>query len=152
MIRPLSSVRSLFSKIAVVALTPLVFLWIFASHFIPSLLRVWNPIPLKVLGVHLSETGEVISEGHPCVLAYKLHPPAMDQGAPLCEYEHYLAQTASPYWITVNRPELLRKPKPAHLRCVARAFESHGLQAKEVHIAITNSTSVRTVVHPIKAA
>lgn len=147
--RPLSSVSKIFLLLAKIILTPPVFGWMIITHFIPALLRVWNPTPLKVLCIMPGKFEDIASEGRPCVLAYQLIPPPMDLGGSAPDYENYLARAIVPYHFTVNRPELLKKVHPKTLKRIAREFERFGLQAKEVHFVIANSTNIRTVIHPL---
>jgi hypothetical protein len=147
--RPLSTVVVFFLLLAKIVLTPIVFIWVFITHFYPQLLKFWNPTPLKILHVRFTEE-EITREAHPRVIAYALIPPALDMGVFAPDYESYLIQTTKTYEITVNRPELLSRIKPEILkRIIIRDFEQFGLRAKELHVVISNSKNFRTIVHSL---
>lgn len=147
--RPLHSVSGFMTFTAKCLLTPVAFSWLVFALVFPKILGLWNPLPIRVITVKRSEYEELLCSTQCCVLAYELIPPPLDLGASAPSYEAYLAQATSAYAFTVNRPELLKKPKPATLKRIAVDFEDFGLKVKEVHVIMSNSTSIRTIVHSL---
>ncbi len=141
-------VRIFFKLSFKLVVSPVVFLWIALSHYKPRLLKVWNPMPIKVLRIDRTTLDTVTTEDG-CAIAYDLIAPALDLGFSAASYESYLLQTTKPYQFTVNRPELLRCPKPATLKKIAHDFEKFGLRVKEIHVVIAGPKYIHTIVHEL---
>lgn len=145
--RPLSTLTSSVALLGKVAACPVVFSWMFVTHFKPSLLKLWNPTPLKVLRVVRNDSCTLHGE-HGCAMAFDAPVSSHDLSVPSPDYYRY-GHDARPYLFSVNRPELLRFPSKRTLRQIARGFEVYGLKVKEVHVRVGSGLAQRTIIHPL---